>query len=141
MDRTGILVESTGEPLCILLKDIIPSELIDLLEASASKVKNLGKVIEDMREHYRVVFLGHQIERGGSGEIHASKDILSEEGKIFMKENKALWELVSSLYQACFPHLAAFMDNTPEEYRAFGYFTSLFWNRSAISKDHVDDRD
>ncbi len=84
------MVESTGKPLCILLKDIILSELIDLLEVFASKVKNLGKVIDNMRGHYRVVFLGHQIERGGSGEIHASKDILSEERKIFMKENKAL---------------------------------------------------
>lgn len=126
-----VVFDQNGTIVAWLFKRIIPEKLIKTLNKSASKCK-LGSLLNDMRGSYKTAVFGSLIERGGSGRIHLQQHTTAE-GKKFIKKNKKLIQLVSSMMSQITTTQSFVVDYIPTKFKQFGKFSTIFWNRTPIS--------
>lgn len=98
---------------------------------------------KDCRGHHATVACGAYLERGGSGSIRIGKFNNTPNGRHFIQQNSALWQLISDIMTQVDPVWAHQVSIIPEKYRLFGLFLLCFININSenINLYHRDCRD
>ena len=142
MDTNSCILDSNGEVLVILLKDIIPEQLMQDLENTIKKYESLAarySSTTDIRGRRISTRFGSYIEQGGSGKIWNRKSY--PWCLTFLQEIQTFGDFVDNVFGTFCPEIASHVEKLPEDIKLWKFITQLYWNGSSVSKSHLDFKD
>lgn len=139
LNGNSCIVDSKGDVLVQLFKNVVSEYLLELLEIAATRC-NQPKAISDVRGAHSCVKFGSYIERGGKGRIWTRKEGKPERSD-FIREIAPVGEFVSNFFGLICPEVAYCVGVVPMIHKLWEFISLMFWNVTTINKLHVDVRD